>query len=216
MAEEELTGEAREFFRLVAKVLLQRFSCNRPRLHDSTCKVLQKHWNGKARITMRWMILPSTSALHGLKLQGTLTRATQNTMISAKFCCALKHQCQEVADQFHATSSASLFHLMEQLPDSNTSSVPEEPSRRLIQNPGRFLSFSHTMWNARTRRTMSLPQGVEFNLCDNLNSRPSQWPVGCTIRSNAKGPRGCCLACQHVTFLYKNSLVAVRYIVSTW
>ena len=115
---------------------------------------------GKARITMRWMILPSTSALHGL--QGTLTRATQNTMISAKFCCALKHQCQELADQFHATSSASLFHLMEHLPDSNTSSVPEEPSRRLIQNPGRFLSFNHTMWNARTRGTKSLPQSVEF------------------------------------------------------
>ena len=48
---------------------------------------------GKARITMRRMSLPYTRALRALKLQNTLTRATQNSMISAKFCCAQKHLC---------------------------------------------------------------------------------------------------------------------------
>ena len=48
VAEEELTGETREFFRFVAKALPQRCSRTRPRVHDSTCKVLQKHWDGQS------------------------------------------------------------------------------------------------------------------------------------------------------------------------
>ena len=48
VAEEELTGGAREFFRLVAKALPQKCSRTRPRVHDSTCKVLQKQQDGQS------------------------------------------------------------------------------------------------------------------------------------------------------------------------
>ncbi len=48
VAEEEPTGGAREFFRLVAEALPQRCSRTRPRVHDSACKVLQKQQDGQS------------------------------------------------------------------------------------------------------------------------------------------------------------------------
>jgi hypothetical protein len=79
VAVEELTGGAREFFRLLAKACRKDAPALSRECTTSHARFYRSSRMGKARITMRRMSLPSTRALRSLKLQSTLTRATQNT-----------------------------------------------------------------------------------------------------------------------------------------